>query len=37
MISRSPHKKEAQEFLEYIRTQEAAETFRKYGFSLPPQ
>jgi molybdate transport system substrate-binding protein len=37
MISRSPHKKEAQEFLEYIRTQEAAETLRKYGFSLPPQ
>ena len=37
MISHSPHKKEAQEFLEYIRTKEAAETLRKYGFSLPAQ
>jgi molybdate transport system substrate-binding protein len=35
VISRSPHKKEAQEFLEYIKTKEAAEILRKFGFSLP--
>ena len=36
-ISRSQHKKEAQEFIEYIRTKEATEVLRKYGFSLPQQ
>jgi molybdate transport system substrate-binding protein len=35
VISRSPHKKEAQQFLDYIKTKDAADTLRKYGFSLP--
>lgn len=35
LISRSPHKKEAQQFLDFIKTKEAAEILRKYGFSLP--
>jgi molybdate transport system substrate-binding protein len=35
VISRSQHKKEAQQFLDYIKTKEAAEILRKYGFSLP--
>jgi molybdate transport system substrate-binding protein len=35
IISRSQHKKAALEFLEYIKTKEAAETLRRYGFSLP--
>jgi molybdate transport system substrate-binding protein len=35
VISRSPHKKEAQEFLEYVKTKEAADVLRKFGFSLP--
>lgn len=34
-ISRSPHKKEAAQLLEYIKTKPAAETFQKYGFTLP--
>jgi len=34
-LSRSQHKKEAAEFLEYIKTKESAELFRKYGFTLP--
>ena len=35
VISRSPHKKEAAEFVEYIKTTEAAGIFRKYGFTVP--
>ena len=35
VISRSQHKNEAQKFLEYVKTKEAADTLRKYGFSLP--
>jgi molybdate transport system substrate-binding protein len=35
VITRSSHKKEAQEFLEYIKTKEAKEILRKFGFSLP--
>ena len=34
-LSHSQHKTEAAEFLEYIKTKEAAELFRKYGFTLP--
>jgi molybdate transport system substrate-binding protein len=34
-LSHSQHKKEAAEFLEYIRTTEVAELLRKYGFTLP--
>lgn len=35
VLSHSQHKKEAAEFLEYIRTKEAAELLREYGFTLP--
>jgi molybdate transport system substrate-binding protein len=35
VISRSPHKKEAAEFVEYIKTKETAELLKKYGFTLP--
>lgn len=34
VISRSSHKKEAQQFLEYVKSQEASQIFVKYGFSL---
>ena len=37
VLSHSPHKKEAAQFLEYIKTKEAAELLRKYGFTLPPE
>lgn len=35
VLSHSQHKKEAAQFLEYIKTKEAAEVLRKYGFTLP--
>src|SRR5438477_9531404 len=35
MLSHSPHKKEAAEFLEYISTKESSELLQKYGFTLP--
>jgi len=35
LLSHSQHKKEAAEFLEYIKAKEAAEIFRKFGFTLP--
>ncbi len=35
MLSHSQHKKEAEQFLEYVKTKEAAELLRKYGFTLP--
>jgi len=35
VISRSPHKKQAAQFLEYVKTKPAAETFQRYGFTLP--
>jgi molybdate transport system substrate-binding protein len=35
VISRSPHKKEAAQFLEYVKTKPAAEIFQRYGFALP--
>ncbi len=35
VLSHSQHKKEAAEFLEYIKTKEVAELLRKYGFTLP--
>jgi molybdate transport system substrate-binding protein len=34
VISRSPHKREAQEFLDYVKTKDAKEILRKFGFSL---
>jgi len=35
VLSHSQHKKEAADFLEYIKTKECAELFQKYGFTLP--
>ena len=35
VLSHSQHKKEAAEFLAYIKTKDAAEIFRKFGFTLP--
>jgi ABC-type molybdate transport system substrate-binding protein len=35
VLSHSQHKNEAAQFLEYIKTNEADELFRKYGFTLP--
>ena len=34
LLSHSKHKKEATAFLEYIKTRDCAELFRKYGFTL---
>jgi molybdate transport system substrate-binding protein len=36
VLSHSQHKKEAAEFLNYIKTKEVAAVFQKYGFTLPP-
>jgi molybdate transport system substrate-binding protein len=35
VLSRSQHKKEAAEFVEYIKTSGAGDVWRKYGFTLP--
>lgn len=35
VLSHSQHKKEAAEFVEYVKTKEVAELLRKYGFTLP--
>ena len=35
VLSHSQHKKEAADFLEYIKTKESADLLRKYGFTLP--
>ncbi len=35
VLSHSQHKKEAAEFVAYIKTKEVAELLRKYGFTLP--
>jgi len=35
VLSHSQHKKEAAEFLEFIKTKESSELLRKYGFTLP--
>jgi len=35
VLSRSQHKKEAAEFVEYIKTKEVADVLRKYGFTVP--
>jgi len=35
MLSHSQHKKEAAELVDYIKTKEAAEVLRKYGFTVP--
>ncbi len=35
VLNRSQHKKEAADFLQYLKTKEASDVFRKYGFTLP--
>jgi molybdate transport system substrate-binding protein len=35
IVSRSSHKKEAADFLAFVRTSESAAVFQKYGFTLP--
>jgi len=35
VLSRSQYKKEAAEFLEYVKTKETGELLRRYGFTLP--
>jgi len=35
ILSRSQHKKEAEGFLDYLKTKEASDVLRKYGFTLP--
>jgi len=35
ILTRSAHKKEAAGFLEYLRTKDASDVLRKYGFTLP--
>jgi len=35
VLSRSQHKKEAADFLQYLKTKDASETLHKYGFTLP--
>lgn len=35
VLSRSPNKKEAAEFLQYLKTRAASDVLRKYGFALP--
>lgn len=35
VLSRSQHKKEAAQFLEYLKTRDASDVLRKYGFTLP--
>jgi molybdate transport system substrate-binding protein len=35
VLSKSQHKKEAAEFLDYVKTKDSGELLRKYGFTLP--
>jgi len=35
VLTRSQHKKQAVEFVEYVKTNEAGEILRKYGFTVP--
>lgn len=37
VLSHSKHKKEAADFLEYMKTKEVSELLQKYGFTLPPK
>jgi molybdate transport system substrate-binding protein len=36
VLSHSQHKKQAADFLEYMKTKEVSELLEKYGFTLPP-
>ena len=33
VLSHAQHKKEAEEFLQYVKTKQTADIFRKYGFT----
>ncbi len=35
LITKSQHRQEARQFLDFIKTRQAAEIFQKYGFTLP--
>ena len=35
VLANSPHKKEAAEFVDYVKTKAAADVLRKYGFTVP--
>jgi molybdate transport system substrate-binding protein len=35
ILTRSQHKKEAADFLDYLRTRDASDVLRKFGFTLP--
>jgi molybdate transport system substrate-binding protein len=35
VVTTSQHKKEAGDFLEYVKTKEASDVLRRYGFTLP--
>jgi molybdate transport system substrate-binding protein len=35
LVSKSPHKTEAQSFMEFFKTKEVSDTLQKYGFTLP--
>jgi molybdate transport system substrate-binding protein len=37
VISHSPHKSDAAAFVDYIKTKDAAEVLRHYGFTVPEQ
>mgnify|MGYP001473559841 CR=1 FL=1 len=37
IVSHSRHEKEAEQFLQYIKTKEAADVLQRYGFTLPSQ
>jgi molybdate transport system substrate-binding protein len=35
VVSHSPHKREAAAFVDYIKTKDAADVLRRYGFTVP--
>ena len=35
ILSRSQHKRQAADFLEYLKTKDASDVLRQYGFTLP--
>jgi molybdate transport system substrate-binding protein len=37
VLNRSQHRKEAADFLQYLKTKEASDVLRKYGFTLPQE
>jgi ABC-type molybdate transport system substrate-binding protein len=37
VLNRSQHRKDAADFLQYLKTKEASDVLRKYGFTLPQE